>query len=155
MAKDTTRRRLAEHLEFLPVKLNEAELLERAKKIGRVHNELEQHKLQSDDVKKKIREKEQELEQERQLLAHILFTGAEPRKTTVEAWANFAANRFEEIRTDTGELINRRPLRPDEKQENFEFDEESWAKQLHLRLVQQTEDAAKKRAGDVEKDDEP
>lgn len=153
MAKDPTRRKLGEHLELLPVKLTDSELLDRAKKMGHVHNELERHLSEVDELKKEFKSKETKLEEERQLLAHVLFTGAEPREIKVEAWADFSMNRFLEIRSDTGEVIHKRPLRPEEKQGDFsDFDEEDWAKQLHLRLVE-AEEAARRRAGDVEKED--
>lgn len=157
MAKDTTRRRLGEHLELLPVKLTDEEWLDRAKKAAAVREQLQQHLLETSAIKQRLKAKEEELNEQFAGLMHNVGAGTEPREVKVEAWANFATNTFEELRTDTEQVINKRRLRAEERQ--GEFDAALWGEQLHLRLVQEMkerEDIAKKRAGDVEKDeDEP
>lgn len=144
MSKD--KRKLGEHQEMLPVRLTESELMDRARKMGRVHNELEAHQAKAALVRQKLKVESEELEEERGRLAQCLVMGTEPRATKVEAWANYVANRFEEIRSDTGEVINKRPLKPEDKQGEFDLD--GWYAERTRRAKQDQEDAAKRRAGD-------
>lgn len=154
MARDT-RKKLAQHNQMLPVKLSKEELLERAQKVGKVHEELGEHRMKADAMKKGLREKEAALESEQGRLSHILLVSAEPRPVLVQAWADFERNTFEEIRDDTKEVIFKRKLEMHERQKEFEdFDKGHWHEQLKLRLLKAEEDIAKKRAGDVDTDDD-
>lgn len=144
------KKKLGTHTEMLQVKLLEGELLERAKKVGDVHEELQQHVADADAAKRKLKDKEADLTQEVDRLLHILRTGHEPREVKVEAWANFATERMQEIRMDTMKVINERPLEEHERQ--GEFDLLGWQDALHKRVERERVDFAKKRAGD--KDDE-
>ncbi len=152
MTKD--RKRLGTHLEELPVKLADGELLERAKRVGDVHQELQHHIAEADGVKRNLKHKEAELTSVVDGLLEVLRTGHEPREVKVEAWADYKRERFQEIRTDTGAIINERALRPEERQ--GEFDLEAWGAELHQRaLAQAREDVARRRAGDVDREEEP
>jgi hypothetical protein len=140
------RKRLASHKEMLPVKLTDSEHLDRAKKWAKACEELALQLAEADEVKKELKAKEAHLEEVQRRLQHVVGAGAEPREVLVEAWADFATNKFEEVRTDTGQVINRRALEAHERQ--GAFDPGEWGEQLHLRLLREREDVAKKRAGE-------
>lgn len=132
---------LGRGLEMLPVKLEDPELLLRAKRIGEVHQELRVHQAEAEQVKKELRKAEAELELEREKLAHMLLTGAEQRSVKVEAWADFERDVFFVIRLDTREVVEERKLKPEERQGDFE--DGFWQTELHELLVEQL--AAEKR----------
>lgn len=134
-AKDKNRQKLGQSRTKLPVPLTDPELLDRAKRIGEVFNELHRHLVDADDVKKELKKKENELELERIKLAHMLHTGAENREVVVEAWADFSTGTFTEVRKDTGEVITKRDLEPEERQ--GQFDAEEWGESLFSRLEPQ------------------
>jgi hypothetical protein len=150
MAK-AERKKLGTYLEMLPVKLNDEEVLDRAKKASSVHDELARHLLEAASFKNKLKAKEGELQEDFERLMHAVGTGTEPREVEVEAWADYSKERFFEVRVDTGKTISERPLREEERQ--GEFDLESWQQELHLRVVRTQEDIAKRRAGDVDKEE--
>ncbi len=145
MTKD--KKQLGKFFQELPVKLKDGELLERAKKAGDIHQELQRHIAEADVVKRRLRQKEAELTEAMDALLDILKTGEERREVEVEAWANFRTGRFQEVRTDTLDVISERELRPEERQ--GEFDLEGWQEELHQRAARAREEAARARAGDV------
>lgn len=119
-------------MEMLPVKLEDDELLTRAKRIGEVHEELRIHEERAAEVKRELSKAQLALEAEREKLAAMLFSGKEPRAVKVEAWADFDANEYYQVRKDTGETYERRRLAPEERQ--GEFDLEGW-KENHTEAV--------------------
>jgi hypothetical protein len=92
---------------MLPVKLTDSEHLDRAKKWAKACEELALHVAEADEVKKALKAKEALLDEVQRRLMHVVGAGAEPREVLVEAWADFATNKFEEVRSDTGDVINR------------------------------------------------
>jgi hypothetical protein len=138
-------------MEMLPVKLNNPDLLERAKSIGQVHDKLQQHLLHAAEVRTQLKKEEGELSMEVDRLAFILRTGEEPRPVEVEAWADFEKGLLLEIRKDTGAVIHKRRLNDEDRQ--GEFDLAGWQDDVHQRVLKILEDAKRMEPKDEAKGD--
>lgn len=123
MAKKPQRaeqRIVREEIEPLPVRLTQDELLEFGQQLAQVEQKRHEHDLHADQVKKDLKAKETALDAERARLASIVRNKAEVRDVPVSVVHDYAANEAQWIRSDNGELINRRPLAPNERQIEFE-----------------------------------
>lgn len=104
--------------EELPTKLDDTELIERARELARCASEISIEKEHSQQVKAALKERIAALEAKRGRLSSIVSSGHEPRMTLVECWARYDSNQYEEIRTDTGLVLpgSKRALAPSERQ---------------------------------------
>jgi hypothetical protein len=106
-------------LEFLPVKLTQAELITKGKELAEETQKLEQteeeKKLAMDSFKERIQSHQHRIKN----LAHLVDTGEEKREVEVFERKCYAERIMETFRKDTGECIRTRPLNEDEYQENL------------------------------------
>lgn len=114
--KAPTEKKISEHIEQLPVKLTDTELLDRGQKLAKIQSDLAEHYANEESIKKQLKSKEAALEAERSKLAGAIRSKAEPRDVRVEEWARFKSGVIEHIRMDTGEVIFSRDLMPSERQ---------------------------------------
>lgn len=100
----------------LPVELTNAEKLLRGEQLARLHAEADDveatRKAQQTSAKGKL----EALEAQARDLANVIRTGREYRDIEVRERRNDTALAMELYRLDTGEVVETRPLRPDELQ---------------------------------------
>jgi hypothetical protein len=114
--KDKKRELLETKSEDLLVELEEDEVNERARKLSVKVGELDRHndetrRLQSDRAAQR-----KAIEGEIRKLSDAVREESELRPVIVEVWADFKRSVVEEVRQDTGKVVNERAMRPDERQ---------------------------------------
>jgi len=110
---------LQEKIEQHPVALANDELLEFGQRLSSVEYDVRSHESHADSVKKDLKAKETALAAERSRLAGIVRNKAEHRDVRVVVLKDLDAREYREIRSDTGEVTFKRPLRPDEMQDSL------------------------------------
>lgn len=102
----------------MPCKLTDTELRERGQSLARVEGDLREHTKHATSVKKELASKEAALEAELARLGNIIRNAAEPRDTEVQV-EQISRNRVAVIRLDTHEVLEERPLRDEEAQDEL------------------------------------
>lgn len=112
--------------ENLPCRLTEEEVNQHAREQSRLVSELEKHQAHAKDEKKRLADKEKELEAKIFDKAKIVESRTEVRPVECEQRPNRVRLTMETIRLDTGEMVHSRPLtdreRDDLLQESLPFD---------------------------------
>lgn len=118
-AKKPRTKKVGEYVELLPVPLSDRELLEFGQRLAKCQADINEHNAHAEQVKKDLKAKESAIEAERARLAGIVREKKEPRDVRVERIAHFDESEVVDIRMDSGEIINRRPIQPHERQEKL------------------------------------
>ena len=106
---------------WLPVKLTNYELLDKARSMSNLYNERDALELQKSAAAKEFGEKIKNIEGEIAKLAQCVSSGFEHRSVTCEERLNFAIGEFRVTRLDTGEVLDARALTPNERQKKLNF----------------------------------
>ncbi len=116
--KVPSERRLSVFTTELPVVLTAAEQIDFGKRLAQLEIDLRNEDEHADAVKKDLQQRKGLLLVKRSSLAGIVRSGKEPRPVMVEAWARYKEGVYEEVRTDTGEVLQqtRRRLMEEERQ---------------------------------------
>jgi phosphosulfolactate phosphohydrolase-like enzyme len=122
MAKDS--KLLKEETQQLPVALSKEDMLAAGALLAGLEAEMDAAQEEFTTVKKGHRERMQKLLAERKVTARFLRERQAMRPVTVEVHADYRRNVATYVRTDTGEVLNERPLAPDERQEVIDFPED-------------------------------
>lgn len=104
---------------FLPVKLTEVELIERAEEMAAAELELEQLQLERSDLAHRMGE----ARKRRARLAHTIDLGTEDRTVCCEWHEDFAKNVWRLKREDTGEEVDTRPMTATDRTGELPFDD--------------------------------
>lgn len=100
----------------LPVKLTDEERASRAIELAQVAEALEALELAEAARRKDAKEAIAGLAAESKRLRRVVIRNEEPRAVPCEDVADFARGVVETIRLDTGDMVDSRDLRPDERQ---------------------------------------
>jgi hypothetical protein len=119
IVKSTGSKMLSEHVEALPVSLTQEELLSRATSLVRLRDEERTAEAEFEKHKTAHKERVASIAEVREQLEQAIRERREPRPVRVIATAHYDIGRLREVRDDTGELLNERPLTPDEMQEEL------------------------------------
>jgi hypothetical protein len=106
------------------VRLSAEEMLQRGKQLAAVVTDLRELQARERLVIERFRRREGKLLEDEARLGRSINEGEEPRKVAVTAWADFESNTYVLIREDTGETVEQRPLRPEERQGRLLLEEE-------------------------------
>lgn len=101
---------------MLPVRLTPDELLERGSALAHQRQVSVDHEMHAADIKKRLKERTEEISMETGRLAAIIRTKQEPREVTVEVRLAKRKGWVDEVRLDTGEVIHTRQMTGDESQ---------------------------------------
>lgn len=114
-------KQIGDHIEDMPVKVTEDESAKYGRRLAQIEQEMTEHHVREDDLKKQLKATETRLEAERVQIAGIVRSGFEPRPVRVEHWARFEDGLYEEVRHDTGEVLSGRvrPLTERERQDDL------------------------------------
>jgi hypothetical protein len=120
------RKMITEKTMLVPVAITEAEFVKRAAELAQIDPDLGALENRKKAVMKELEARKAELISTRSRLSQVVKSRTEPREVTVQGWANFKDGVYEEIRLDTGKVIegSTRPLNPEERQENLALDED-------------------------------
>lgn len=100
----------------IPVELTKDEVRMRGESLARKHAEWDAVESARKAAMTHAKSEEELLEADMKLLAEAIRTGKEYRDVEVREVRNDAALSMDTVRQDTGEVIEQRPLRPDELQ---------------------------------------
>lgn len=114
--KPPREKKVQDFVSRLPVKLTEKELLERGQRLAKCQADLAEHNARADEIKKELRSAEAKIEAERAYLSGVIRERAEFRDVACERWVDYVGGEIREVRCDSGEVINSRPLQPHERQ---------------------------------------
>ncbi len=116
-------KKLREFTTELPVKLTPEEFIATSKALAQSEIDIRNEEEHAEAVKKDLKTREGLLLVRRSRLAGMVRSGEEQRPVLVEGWARFAEGVYEEIRTDTGEVLeqSRRRLSESERQVPLPF----------------------------------
>lgn len=115
-------RLLSEHMEPLPVTLTPEEFAARATSLVRLRDDERKVELEFEGHKQAHKQAMARISEERERLEQAIRDKREPRPVKVQAWAHYDSGQLREVREDTGELLNERPLLAAELQEELELD---------------------------------
>lgn len=107
----------------LPVQLSSEVLIEKGQELAHLGVEIEQKKEARSDAAKAAKREIDELEARRSVLQNAVASGAEECPVECRREGCWDANAIRIIREDTGEIIERRAMEADERQEDM-FNEE-------------------------------
>lgn len=117
---------IATRTDKLWVKLTDQEMLDRGQQLARVNADISDHQSHVESVKKDLKAKEAELEAKRCYLAAVVRAQSETRDVEVQVEQDTDDRRLVQvIRIDTGAVIERRPMRTEESQEELPLAEAS------------------------------
>jgi uncharacterized FlaG/YvyC family protein len=103
--------------ETLPCRLSTEELLDWGQKLASLEADIRAQLEHADSVKKQLKADEQRLKSEMTFVSSVVKAKAEPRAVEVQCELDEnSRTRVLEVRTDTGEVIRKRPARSDELQ---------------------------------------
>jgi hypothetical protein len=119
VVRATGTKTLVEYVEELPVALQKDEIIARAKSLTRLRDDQAKVELEFELQKNAHKERISAIEKERMRLGCAIRDGKEKRPVHVQGVAHFDVGQYREIRMDTGELINERPLLPTELQDDL------------------------------------
>lgn len=111
--KDTI---LKKEKRFLPCELTESEKVERGATLARELVALNQAQDAEAERRKAEKIELEKREAEIRMLSVIVASGRETREVEVEIFADHDAGQVYTMRTDTGEILSRRDIRPEERQ---------------------------------------
>lgn len=114
-------RKIDKFTEMHPVELTDKELLDFADSLARCDDDISNQKRALDSIKKELNAKISEVESRRSRLSTIIFRKEEMRDVEVETALFFDADEWRKTRLDTGEIVDQRPIRLEERQENIEL----------------------------------
>lgn len=116
--KAPNERRLATFTTELLVELTQEELISKGKMLAQCEIDLRNEEQHAEAVKKDLKMREGLLLVKRSTIAGVVRSGKEPRPVLVEAWARYREGVYEEVRQDTGEVLQqtRRRLMESERQ---------------------------------------
>jgi len=100
----------------LPCKLKDDEVLKYGRDLARAHAELDRINNELDSIKADYKGKISEQDSLIGKLSVRVHSGVETREVECEELRNWTKARLSVIRKDTGEVIEDRPMREDEKQ---------------------------------------
>lgn len=109
---------------MLPVRLSPAELQTRGADLAKAQRDLEKLTEEKAAISAKIKE----LEARRSELAVTIEQRQEPRTVDCTTFAQWSRRTAHVVRTDTGEVIDVRPLTREEMQQNLPFEESTEGK---------------------------
>lgn len=131
---------------MLPCLLPPEDQLAYAKNAATIHADSTRKLEEMEAAKKSAQAEIKELDLERNRLLKIVDTGVEHRKVECDERANYSLGEMLTIRTDTGEVVDRRRLTVAESQQRMKFEEdlteEERAAQQSFRGVDIDEDEA-------------
>ena len=119
MATDTAatvkveRREVVKKLDCL---LTEAEVLKYGKSLAQINSQIDSAEVHKKSVVKELDSDIASLEAQRSSIVEKVNRGAEYRDVKVVTVRDYETRLYHEERQDTGEIINERPLRDDERQ---------------------------------------
>lgn len=105
---------ISQHTERLPVPLTPEEFHSRATRVAQLHGDLAAHINSAKSAAAVAAARKKEIESVITQLAEQMRSGEETRDVTIAVVLD--ANEALEIRTDTEEVLRRRPIRPEEQQ---------------------------------------
>lgn len=108
---------IEEHTERLFVPLTPEEYDQRAQQLAQVQYDLQEHYAEEDAQKKALKAKESKLEERRAELSASVRMRKELRDVTVHGVAFYSEGVYREVRMDSGEVVNERRLRAEERQD--------------------------------------
>jgi len=115
MAKEVHIER-TEKVLHLPCKLTSSEFVERAQALAQTTADIASEESRADSLKKQLNAKMAELEAKRQALSAVVQRGEEFRDVACEYTRDFDAGVVYTLRKDTGEIMDERPMRAEERQ---------------------------------------
>lgn len=98
------------------VELTEIEFHARAHRLAMIHDEISDEKGEQSKAKAAMKDRLSALEGERAKLSAIVRDRKEVRTVDVLLEADFSEGLVREVRCDTNEIVNERPITPDERQ---------------------------------------
>jgi hypothetical protein len=108
---------------LLACKLTDEELLRYGGELGSVIQDIAEEEDRQASLKQELKARLAGLEAKRTELATKLVRREELRDVEVQPERNYDANRYYEIRMDTGEIIKERPLSAEERQIGLKIEE--------------------------------
>lgn len=103
----------------LDCKLTEEEVLRYGRQLASINEQVDRAEVKKKSVVKELDSGIAELEAQRSGLVGKINRGAEYRDVKVCVVRDYTARTYHEERHDTGEIINERPLRDDERQSSL------------------------------------
>jgi hypothetical protein len=119
--KDEPKRVLERETRPLPVDLTEKEIALRGRECGEKMRERAALEATFEVAKKEHKADIEALDETITDLGRALATGQEIRDVECEVVINWDADCVETLRTDTGEVVAQRPIRPEERQRTFQL----------------------------------
>lgn len=120
---ETVRRILRREKRRLPVKLEQHEMLDRARQVATLDGEIDLLTQQAEKLKQEVKslsaEGDVKMTQLRDL-ARVLRLGQEEREVPISIEVDRTGT-VREVRVDTGEVVRERPLTAQEAQETLDF----------------------------------
>lgn len=102
---------------ILPVKLHEDELRDRGDKLAAVIQDLNAEESRQVDQKAQMKARLSELDARKTQLAIVISRREEDRDVAVDVFANYVGGLVEVVRRDTGEVISKRRMTEEERQQ--------------------------------------
>lgn len=101
----------------LPVRLTEEELLKKGGELAATVQDISSEESRQQDIKSQLKAKLAELEARRSNLAITVSRKEEHRDVEVDIFHDYQRGVVEDVRRDTGEVVSRRVMRDDERQQ--------------------------------------
>ena len=121
-------RRVLKHVErYLVCELTADEIEARGRAVGIAAGKLRDEERRFEGEKKAHKTRQDSLEAEVLRLHYALESGTESRPVRCEEIVNEAADRVDIVRTDTGDVVDHRPITMKERQHEMPFDTETEA----------------------------
>lgn len=110
--------KIATFTQELPVTLSDPEMLDRGQRLAHLIRELELHEEKADFAKKELKKAEDKLNDEIKVLSESIHTHTELREIRCEGWLDFNRGVYEDIRTDTSDVLEgtQRKMTAEERQ---------------------------------------
>lgn len=117
---------LSSFTELMPVRLSDMELLVAGAKLAEAEREARDQEKSAQTIKADLNAKKKAADEKLADLAAIVRNKSESRQTLVQVEMDPKDGRYcWEIRTDTGEVIRRRPLQDNERQRTLPLDDKA------------------------------
>ena len=112
----------------LPVHLTDDELLMKGRELAALERETDQADAERKAISKEMGEKVKEMRERALTMAQVIETKQEKRPVECVQHKNWVASTVETVRSDTGEVVQERPMSERDRQEAmFEKDDEAGA----------------------------